>query len=62
MISLDASLSRLTTLMATTLRGRLHTRRHKPRVDSSIRPPLTPASNWSAASVSVSPMRFVRLP
>jgi hypothetical protein len=59
MISLDASLSRLTRLMATTLRGRRHTRRHSPRVDSSIRPALTRASNRSAASVSVSPMPFV---
>src|SRR5437868_6093293 len=56
MISLEASLSRLTRLMANTLRGSRPRRLQSPRAPSPVRTALTPASKRSSASVSVSPI------
>src|SRR5919206_4352641 len=56
MISLEASLSRLTKPMRMTLGGSLVTRRQSPGADPNTSPVAARASKRSAASVSVSPM------
>ena len=58
MISLEVSFSRLTKLIAKTFRGSFRYRRQSPGVPSSSLVGLMRASNWSAASVSVSPIDF----